>query len=85
MTPTVTCIIDGCEMPRRSRGWCIKHYTRWRTHGNPTTVKGAGRPPRRHGIMTIPLSTVAPSKRAMAEGGHNRFARKLAALILEES
>lgn len=29
------CSIDGCEKPRRTRGWCHTHYTRWRSHGDP--------------------------------------------------
>ena len=35
-----TCNIDGCGSPARARGWCPKHYTRWRTHGDP---RGGGR------------------------------------------
>lgn len=30
-----TCSVDGCEVPARSRGWCSKHYQRWRAHGDP--------------------------------------------------
>lgn len=29
------CSIDGCDAVVKSRGWCIKHYTRWRSHGDP--------------------------------------------------
>lgn len=28
-----TCSIPGCDKPAISRGWCPKHYYRWRTHG----------------------------------------------------
>ena len=31
-----TCSIDGCEQPPKSRGWCPKHWERWRRHGSPT-------------------------------------------------
>ena len=35
-----TCTIDGCGSPAHARGWCSKHYQRWRTHGDP---RGGGR------------------------------------------
>ena len=34
-----TCSIDGCNKPAKSRGWCSKHYTRWKRHGDPLKVK----------------------------------------------
>ena len=30
-----TCSIDGCGNPAESRGWCTRHYARWRRHGDP--------------------------------------------------
>lgn len=31
-----TCSIDVCEKPSSSsHGWCKKHYTRWKRHGDP--------------------------------------------------
>lgn len=33
-----TCSIDGCEDIVSCRGWCEKHYNRWRRHGNPNTT-----------------------------------------------
>ena len=35
-----TCSIEGCERPVYARGWCTRHWYRWRYHGSPT----AGRP-----------------------------------------
>lgn len=31
-----TCSVEGCEAPHKCRGWCDKHYRRWRQHGDPT-------------------------------------------------
>lgn len=30
-----TCSVEGCEKPAVSRGWCGKHYQRWRLTGSP--------------------------------------------------
>lgn len=38
------CAIAGCTGEAHCRGWCKKHYTRWRRHGDPTTVISHGRP-----------------------------------------
>jgi hypothetical protein len=31
----VSCIVDGCNEPRRKRGMCGRHYRSWRTYGEP--------------------------------------------------
>ena len=28
------CSIEGCDKPRRTRGWCYMHYWRWLNHGS---------------------------------------------------
>lgn len=33
-----------CDKPIKSRGWCDKHYMRWRKHGDPQIVKKKGGP-----------------------------------------
>lgn len=33
--PNRTCSIDDCDSPVIARGWCNKHYCRWRVHGDP--------------------------------------------------
>jgi hypothetical protein len=36
MTMTdVTCSVDGCGRPARARGWCARHYQRWKVKGDP--------------------------------------------------
>lgn len=30
-----TCSIDECERPARARGWCARHYQRWKLKGDP--------------------------------------------------
>ena len=36
-----TCSVAGCCAPFKARGWCDKHYRRWREHGDPLTVHRA--------------------------------------------
>lgn len=36
-----TCLIDGCEKQRRARGWCSRHYNRWKHAGDPIPVYAA--------------------------------------------
>lgn len=34
-----TCSIDGCDRGGKlTRGWCSKHYQRWKAHGDPTRI-----------------------------------------------
>lgn len=32
-----SCVINGCGAEHLSRGWCAKHYARWRRTGSPFT------------------------------------------------
>jgi hypothetical protein len=32
----MTCTVLDCDGRPRKRGMCVKHYTRWRRHGDPT-------------------------------------------------
>lgn len=38
--PKAICAIEDCERFSFARGWCTKHYARWRNHGDPTKLKG---------------------------------------------
>lgn len=33
------CNVDGCTVLATSRGWCGKHYQRWRIHGDPLVAQ----------------------------------------------
>ena len=55
----VVCSIDGCEAAVRARGFCARHYSRFRRHGSPLVdrtrrggpcaVEGCGRKRAAHG------------------------------------
>jgi hypothetical protein len=37
--PDGTCSIEGCgKTGQLTRGWCSKHYGRWRRHGDPNVM-----------------------------------------------
>lgn len=33
-TPAPLCLVDDCDSPARSKGWCVKHYSRWYRTGS---------------------------------------------------
>lgn len=33
------CTVEGCASPVKARGWCAKHYERWRSHGTTETTQ----------------------------------------------
>lgn len=39
------CSIDGCDNPSAKRGWCEKHYQRWKKHGDPIKTVRKSHPP----------------------------------------
>jgi hypothetical protein len=34
-----TCKIENCSKPSKGRGWCSKHWEKWRKYGDPLIVK----------------------------------------------
>jgi hypothetical protein len=39
MTLTTECSVDDCTAAAHARGWCGKHYQRWRLNGDPLRVQ----------------------------------------------
>lgn len=39
----LSCSIEGCGRKLVARGWCQKHWQRWRDHGDPLIVGRRGR------------------------------------------
>lgn len=35
MADRAICSVEGCDKPTEARGWCHKHYQRWRSNGDP--------------------------------------------------
>lgn len=41
MSNKSTCLIDDCTAPVAHRGWCSKHYQRWKRNGDPLATRTA--------------------------------------------
>jgi len=53
------CSVDGCVRQAEARGWCGRHYRRWRLHGDPS----AGGPEQLEdglGVCECPISRPNP-------------------------
>jgi hypothetical protein len=37
-----SCSIDDCPYPHEAKGFCNKHYRRWKVHGDPLIVGKRG-------------------------------------------
>jgi hypothetical protein len=64
LCPRRPCTVGGCAAVSRARGYCSKHYERWRKHGD-TSVVARPRPPSR---VRRPCSIARCSKPAKARG-----------------
>jgi hypothetical protein len=38
----ISCAVDECQAVVLARGWCVKHYTRWKRYGDPAINLRAG-------------------------------------------
>lgn len=52
----IYCSIDGCQRPKRARGWCTTHWARWKRLGDPNDValvsQHKGRPCKMDGCLS---------------------------------
>lgn len=60
--PAPECSIDGCDAPARTRGWCTRHYYRWKRHGDPLAVTV------REPIPLVPCSVDGCDRTAQTKG-----------------
>lgn len=51
--PKATCSVDGCTSPIQARGWCPKHYHRWRRTGDPADRQARNRYVASHGYVRV--------------------------------
>lgn len=58
---TKQCIVTNCDKTRIAREWCVKHYDRWRTKGDPYATSFHVE---RHGMINHPLYTTWASMKA---------------------
>ncbi len=50
------CEIEGCERTHLARGWCQRHYERWKRSGDPLVGKDLEDGPTKSGISPLPCS-----------------------------
>lgn len=64
------CSVEGCERAPTGRGWCHKHYERWRRTGDPegTTRKPKPPPPTRAEVL-VEMREAHATLVAHVEGG----------------
>jgi hypothetical protein len=46
------CAVSGCDAPFYSKSYCVKHYQRWRKHGDPTVNLARGSWTPNPGLLT---------------------------------
>lgn len=54
-----TCSIDGCGRASARKGWCTKHYYRWRRGGDPRGVRTENGAPRQFLAVAIAFEDAA--------------------------
>lgn len=70
MADNAECSISECTSPTVGRGWCRKHYHRWRTHGDPLTLLR-----REPGECSVPECEAPSKSRGWCGKHYHRWAR----------
>lgn len=68
----LSCGVKGCDRPYKTKRFCSKHYSRFRSHGNPNIVLKRGKP-----INNNPCLIDSCSKKFHAKGYCEKHYRKL--------
>lgn len=50
------CSIEGCERRHLARGWCQRHYERWKRHGTPLIGRDSEDGPHKPGPARLPCA-----------------------------
>jgi 5-methylcytosine-specific restriction endonuclease McrA len=53
------CSVESCEKPHSAKGFCPKHYQRWKRHGDPTVLL----PKPARGQFWVPLDAILVCKK----------------------
>lgn len=79
MTTKKTCSVPSCEGSVMARGWCWKHYNRWREHGDPEKVlRRVDKRPWPQRLMSSFVTTPGGCwewTKALATNGYSKFFR----------
>jgi len=68
----MTCAVEGCTQPARSRSWCEAHYTRWRRTGS---TGGPAVWDRKPGTCSVDRCTSVARSLGMCNAHHLRWSR----------
>lgn len=72
--PRKSCSITGCTALARKRGWCNKHYQRWRLHGDPLRERQLRPPEERFWAKVEKTDTCWLWTAARSDTGYGSFA-----------
>lgn len=71
MPDRIVCQVTGCDTQPVARGWCEKHYRRWKKHGDPLMTLRT----ERDGPCSVEDCEEPPKARGYCKKHHDRFLR----------